>query len=82
MGISEPSDEKEVGATIQCKKSWVSSFYGANFMYLRHNRPCVFGTPLPYPILPKKTYCIPCIFHGKGILIEQRAFFLILLFDI
>ena len=46
MGRSEPSDEKETGATIQCKKSWVSSFYGANFMYLRHNRSCVFGTPL------------------------------------
>ena len=79
------------GATIQCKKSWGSSYYGSNFTYLRHNTPCVFRTPpCPYAMLPKKTYCIPqgttitrvqhCL-GGRGILIEQRPFFLILLFD-
>jgi len=78
--------------TIQCKKSWDSSYYGSNFTYLRHNTPCVFRTPppCPYAMLPKKTYCIPqgttitrvqhCL-GGRGILIEQRHFFLILLFD-
>ena len=40
-------------ATIECKKSWVSSLYSANLTYLRHNRPCVFRNPLPPYIVVK-----------------------------
>ena len=83
--------ERATTPTIQCKKSWDSSYYGSNFTYLRHNTPCVFRTPpAPMQYCQKKTYCIPqgttitrvqhCL-GGKGILIEQRPFFLILLFD-
>ena len=78
-------------AKIQCKKSCDSSYYGSNFTYLRHNTPWFFfNPPCPHAMLPKRTYCIPqgttitrvqhCL-GGRGILIEQRPFFLILLFD-
>ena len=75
MGRSESSDEKETGATIQCKKSWVSSFYGANFTYLRHNRPCVFRTPLPLCSLAKKDLLHSPHFSWEGDINRTKAFF-------
>ena len=82
----------QIEPTLQSSAKRVGSvhyFYGANFTYLRHDRPCVFRTPFPPCNVAKKDFIaqgktitrVQHCFGGRGILIEQRPFFLILLLD-